>query len=80
MPATDCCRCAGWRARFHSFEIGPIAFIAVIGVLGFFMSLGSAAVYKHIPVYYPDSVGAVGGLIGIIGATGGFILPIALGR
>jgi nitrate/nitrite transporter NarK len=33
-------------------------------VLGFFMSLGKAAVYKHIPVYYPNHVGAVGGVVG----------------
>ena len=63
---------------FH-FEIGPIAFIAVAFVLGFFMSLGKAAVYKHIPVYYPGNVGAVGGLVGMIGGLGGFVLPIAFG-
>lgn len=63
---------------FH-FEIGPMAFIAVAFVLGFFMSLGKAAVYKHIPVYYPGNVGAVGGLVGMIGGLGGFLLPIAFG-
>ncbi|TGT78114.1 NarK/NasA family nitrate transporter [bacterium M00.F.Ca.ET.159.01.1.1] len=64
--------------QFH-FEIGPLAFIAVACVLGFFMSLGKAAVYKHIPAYYPQSVGAVGGVVGMIGGLGGFILPIAFG-
>ena len=63
---------------FH-FEIGPLAFIAVASVLGFFMSLGKAAVYKHIPAYYPESVGAVGGIVGMMGGLGGFILPIAFG-
>jgi MFS transporter, NNP family, nitrate/nitrite transporter len=63
---------------FH-FEIGPAAFIAVAFVLGFFMSLGKAAVYKHIPVYYPGNVGAVGGLVGMIGGLGGFILPLVFG-
>ena len=43
------------------------------------MSLGKAAVYKHIPAYYPDNVGAVGGLVGMIGGLGGFVLPIAFG-
>ena len=43
------------------------------------MSLGKAAVYKHIPVYYPDHVGSVGGLVGMIGGLGGFILPICFG-
>ena len=64
-----------------SFRIatGPVAFIAIIFVLGFFMSLGKAAVYKHIPVYYPGDVGAVGGLVGMIGGLGGFVLPILFG-
>jgi NNP family nitrate/nitrite transporter-like MFS transporter len=71
----------------HGIE-GPIAFTLAIGVvpftiltfaLGFVMSLGKAAVYKHIPVYYPDHVGAVGGLVGMIGGLGGFVLPIAFG-
>ena len=48
-------------------------------VLGFFMSLGKAAVYKHIPVYYPGRVGPVGGVVGLIGGLGGFVLPIAFG-
>src|SRR5690606_5761701 len=59
--------------------IGPLGFIIVAFILGFFMSLGKAAVYKHIPVYYPGSVGAVGGLVGMIGGLGGFILPILFG-
>jgi NNP family nitrate/nitrite transporter-like MFS transporter len=71
----------------HGIE-GPIAFSTEMGIvpfmisifgLGFFMSLGKAAVYKHIPVYYPDHVGAVGGLVGMIGGLGGFILPILFG-
>ncbi len=43
------------------------------------MSLGKAAVYKHIPVYYPNRVGPVGGVVGLIGGLGGFILPIVFG-
>ncbi|MBO6719212.1 MAG: NarK/NasA family nitrate transporter [Rhizobiaceae bacterium] len=59
--------------------IGPAAFVVLVFALGFVMSLGKAAVYKHIPVYYPQSVGAVGGLVGMIGGLGGFVLPIAFG-
>ncbi len=39
------------------------------------MGLGKAAVYKHIPEYFPNDVGAVGGLVGMLGALGGFFLP-----
>ncbi len=62
-----------------SFEIALPAFVALTVVLGFFMAIGMAAVYKHIPVYYPDHVGAVGGLVGAIGGLGGFFLPITFG-
>ncbi|RFC67577.1 MULTISPECIES: nitrate/nitrite transporter [Mesorhizobium] len=69
-------------------ENGPIAFstemdlwpfVATTFALGFFMSLGKAAVFRHIPVYYPKHVGSVGGLVGMIGGLGGFILPIMFG-
>lgn len=64
---------------FPNPQAEHVAFIFLIFILGFFMSLGKAAVYKHIPVYYPQSVGAVGGLVGMIGGLGGFVLPIAFG-
>ncbi len=78
-PATD--------YSVHGIE-GPINFTLAVGlvpfviltiILGFFMSLGKAAVYKHIPVYYPDHVGSVGGMVGLIGGLGGFVLPICFG-
>ena len=62
-----------------SAHLGVIGFMVVASVLGFFMSLGTAAVFKHIPVYYPDRVGAVGGVVGSVGGLGGFALPIAFG-
>ncbi|MDP1731765.1 MAG: MFS transporter [Devosia sp.] len=62
-----------------STEMGVVPFVMTIFVLGFFMSLGKAAVFKHIPVYYPNSVGSVGGLVGMIGGLGGFVLPIVFG-
>ena len=62
-----------------STAMGLVPFVVTVFILGFFMSLGKAAVYKHIPVYYPDNVGSVGGLVGMIGGLGGFVLPIAFG-
>ena len=62
-----------------STRMSLVGFVVVAFVLGFFMSLGKAAVYKHIPVYYPDRVGAVGGVVGLVGGLGGFVLPIAFG-
>ena len=62
-----------------SMSMSLAGFMVTTFVLGFFMSLGKAAVYKHIPVYYPDRVGAVGGAVGLVGGLGGFVLPIAFG-
>lgn len=39
------------------------------------MGIGKASVYKYVPNYFPDDIGAVGGLVGALGALGGFFLP-----
>ena len=62
-----------------STRMGLWPFIGIMFALGFFMSLGKAAVFRHIPVYYPKHVGSVGGLVGMIGGLGGFVLPIVFG-
>lgn len=62
-----------------NFGLSVTAFVGLTIILGFVMSLGKAAVYKHIPVYYPNHVGSVGGLVGMIGGLGGFVLPISFG-
>ncbi|GEM85674.1 MFS transporter [Meiothermus granaticius] len=50
-------------------------FTALVFLIGTGMGVGKAAVYKHIPEYFPKDVGAVGGLVGMLGALGGFFLP-----
>ncbi len=62
-----------------STHLSVIGFMVVAAVLGFFMGLGNTAVFKHIPVYYPDRVGAVSGVVGLVGGLGGFVFPIAFG-
>jgi NNP family nitrate/nitrite transporter-like MFS transporter len=43
------------------------------------MGIGKASVFKYVPDYFPRDVGAVGGLVGMLGALGGFVLPLAFG-
>ncbi|MCL4454732.1 MAG: NarK/NasA family nitrate transporter [Deinococcus sp.] len=50
-------------------------FTALVFLVGISMGVGKAAVYKHIPEYFPKDVGAVGGMVGLLGALGGFFLP-----
>src|SRR5690606_19052358 len=62
-----------------SLALNVVAFALLTMVLGFYMSLGKAAVFKHIPVYYPKHVGIVGGVVGMVGGLGGFFLPLTFG-
>jgi MFS transporter, NNP family, nitrate/nitrite transporter len=39
-------------------------FTTLLVLLGLFMTFGKAAVYKHIPAYFPDRVGVIGGVVG----------------
>lgn len=57
------------------YELGIVPFTLALFVVGIAMGIGKAAVYKHIPEYFPNDVGAVGGLVGTLGALGGFLLP-----
>ena len=60
-------------------EIGLNSFMVAVFLLGFFITLGTAAVFKLIPTYYPDNVGAAGGLVSMFGGLGGAVLPVAFG-
>ena len=57
------------------YELNLGVFTALVVLVGVAMGIGKAAVYKHIPEYFPSDVGAVGGLVGTLGALGGFFLP-----
>ncbi|MBI4273336.1 MAG: NarK/NasA family nitrate transporter [Rhizobiales bacterium] len=78
-PATNyVMRSTSGTITFH-LEAGVAVFTSIVFVLGSFMSFGQAAVYEHIPVYYPRHVAVVGGLVGMVGGLGGFALPLAFG-
>lgn len=59
--------------------VGPRTFIALVEILGVGMGIGKASVYKYLPDYFPHDVGLVGGLVGTLGALGGFFLPLGFG-
>lgn len=61
------------------FQANMWVFTGIIFVIAILWGIGSAAVYKHIPTYFPKEVGVVGGMVGVLGALGGFFLPIVFG-
>ncbi len=63
-----------------SFQANVWVFTLLVFVVGIAMGIGKAAVYKHIPDYFPEEVGVVGGLVGVIGGLGGFVCPILFGQ
>ena len=70
-------KAAGGTAEILPWGLGIVPFTFFVFLLGCSMGVGKAAVYKYIPDYFPNDVGAVGGLVGTMGALGGFfLLPI----
>ena len=61
------------------FEAHIWVFSILVILIGIMWGIGKAAVYKHIPEYFPNEVGVVGGMVGLIGGLGGFIGPILFG-
>jgi NNP family nitrate/nitrite transporter-like MFS transporter len=65
----------GRTSEVMPWSVGTTLFTIIVFTMGCAMGIGKAAVYKHIPEYFPRDVGAVGGLVGSLGALGGFFLP-----
>jgi NNP family nitrate/nitrite transporter-like MFS transporter len=61
------------------FQANVWIFAALVILLGIVWGIGKAAVYKHIPEYFPEQVGVVGGMVGVLGGLGGFFCPIIFG-
>jgi NNP family nitrate/nitrite transporter-like MFS transporter len=68
------------RGVTHIFFQANVWIFTILSlILGSVMGIGKAAVYKHIPDYFPNDVGVVGGIVGVLGGIGGFVCPIVFG-
>jgi hemerythrin-like metal-binding protein len=61
------------------FQANVWVYAVLVILLGSIWGIGKAAVYKHIPDYFPNQVGVVGGMVGVLGGLGGFVCPIIFG-
>lgn len=68
------------KGKTHIYFQANVWVFAVFSILiGSIWGIGKAAVYKHIPDYFPNEVGVVGGMVGVLGGLGGFFCPIIFG-
>ncbi|MCC6252724.1 MAG: MFS transporter [Bacteroidia bacterium] len=61
------------------FSANMWVYAVLVLLIGIVWGIGKASVYKFIPDYFPNDIGAVGGMVGVIGGLGGFICPIIFG-
>ncbi|MEN9908151.1 MAG: hypothetical protein RLZZ540_1300 [Bacteroidota bacterium] len=59
-----------------NFDANMWVYLVLVILIGISWGIGKAAVYKHIPEYFPTEVGVVGGMVGLLGGLGGFFGPI----
>ncbi len=59
--------------------IGVTLFTFLVFIVGIAQGIGAASVYRSVADHYSERMGSVGGLVGVIGGLGGFILPIIFG-
>jgi NNP family nitrate/nitrite transporter-like MFS transporter len=58
------------------FDANMWVYLILVIMIGISWGIGKAAVYKHIPEYFPNEIGVVGGMVGLLGGLGGFFGPI----
>lgn len=58
------------------FDANMWVYLILVILIGIAWGIGTAAVYKHIPEYFPTEIGIVGGMVGFLGGLGGFFGPI----
>ena len=69
----------GEARQVMPWTVGVVLFTVLVVIIGCAMGIGKAAVYKHIPEYFPHDVGAVGGLVGSLRGPR-WLLPAAAVR
>ena len=62
-----------------SIHLNVWVFTALLFIVGVAFAFGKASVFKYISNEFPSEIGAVSGIVGLVGGMGGFLLPIMFG-
>jgi len=62
-----------------NIAVGVVLFTVLVFIVGIVQGIGKASVYRILADHYANNMGAVGGLVGVIGGLGGFTMPIMFG-
>ena len=65
--------------RSFDLHLDVWVFTALMFVMGVAWAFGKASVFKYISDEFPKDIGAVSGIVGLVGGLGGFLLPIMFG-
>lgn len=63
----------------YTLHLGSELFTALLFIVGVAFAFGKASVFKYISNEYPNNIGVISGIVGLVGGLGGFILPIMFG-
>jgi NNP family nitrate/nitrite transporter-like MFS transporter len=66
-------------SRDFTIALSPWMFTPLLFVVGVAFAFGMASTFKYIGDDFPENMGAVSGLVGMVGGLGGFLLPIMFG-
>ena len=69
---------AAWLAHISSGPTWLPVTIACLTLAGF-LGLGNGAVFKAVPLDFPEATGAATGIVGAAGGLGGFFPPVVMG-
>lgn len=66
-------------SRDFTIALSPWTFTPLLFVVGVAFAFGMASTFKYVGDDFPENIGAVGGIVGMFGGLGGFLLPIMFG-
>ncbi|QID19247.1 NarK/NasA family nitrate transporter [Nitrogeniibacter mangrovi] len=63
----------------YDIRLSPTVFTVLLFMVGVAFAFGKASVFKYISDDFHQDIGAVSGIVGLVGGLGGFLLPIMFG-